>query len=113
MRYVEITADGRSLITAFGDRQISVWDIASQKVTATLPSVRGSRVKSVAATSDGRTAVLVLFDSSIGVWDLLEGSCRCMLQERGAREAGAGHVGAVNAVYLTADGKRAITVSKV
>ena len=55
----------------------------------------------------------VLFDSSIGVWDLASGACRCMLQERGLRRLGAGHVGGVNAVYLTPDGKRAVTVSKV
>ena len=54
----------------------------------------------------------VLFDSSIGVWDLASGACRCMLQERGVRRPGAGHVGGVNAAYLAPDGKRAVTVSK-
>ncbi len=73
----------------------------------------GSRVKSVAASRDGATAVVVLYDSSIGVWDLGAGACRCMLQKRGARVPGAGHMGGVNAVYLTKDGRLAITVSKV
>ena len=61
----------------------------------------------------GATAVVVLYDSSIGVWDLAAGACRCMLQKRGARVPGAGHMGGINAVYLTKDGQRAITVSKV
>ena len=98
---------------ASGDRQISTWDLQTHSQVGTLPAVLGSRVKSVATSGDGRTAVVVLYDSSIGVWDLDAGTCRCMLQKRGARVAGAGHMAGVNAVYLTTDGQLAITVSKV
>ena len=103
----------RRLIVASGDRQISTWDLITKAQTATLPAVMGSRVKSLAISNDGRTAVVVLYDSSIGVWGLVEGTCRCMLQKRGARVPGAGHVAGMNAVYLTADGQLAVTVSKV
>ena len=113
LRHGQILDDGRRLIVASGDRQISTWDLTTEAQIATLPSVMGSRVKSLAISGDGRTAVVVLFDSSIGVWDLTEGTCRCMLQKRGARVPGAGHMGGVNAVYLTADGQLAVTVSKV
>lgn len=113
LRYGEILSDGARLVTASGDRQISVWDLATQQILTTLQPVKGSRVKSVVASSDGTVAVLVLFDSSIGVWDLLAGNCRCMLQQRGVRQPSVGHVGGVNAVYLTPDGKRAVSVSKV
>ena len=113
MRHGQILDDGRRLIVASGDRQISTWDLSTQAQIATLPAVMGSRAKWVAISGDGRTAVVVLFDSSIGVWDLAEGTCRCMLQKRGARVPGAGHVAGVNAVYLTADGQLAVTISKV
>ena len=113
LRHGQILDDGRRLILASGDRQISTWDLETRGQVATLPAVMGSRVKSVATSGDGRTAVVVLYDSSIGVWDVEAGACRCMLQKRGARVAGAGHMGGVNAVYLTKDGQFAITVSKV
>ncbi len=113
LRHGQILDDGRRLILASGDRQISTWDLQTHNQVATLPAVMGSRVKSVAASRDGATAVVVLYDSSIGVWDLALGACRCMLQKRGARVVGAGHMGGVNAVYLTKDGRLAITVSKV
>ena len=113
LRYGNITADGQRLLTASGDRQITVWDISTGEAISKLERVMGSRVKAVATSADGTVAVVVLFDSSIGVWDLSSGTCRLMLQKRGARMPGAGHVGGVNAVYLTADGQHAVTVSKV
>lgn len=69
-------------------------------------------MKSIAVSADGVTAVVVLFDSTIAVWHLPSGSVRCMLQKKGERDSTRVHSGGVNAVYLTPDGRQAVTISK-
>ena len=59
LRYGEVLEDGRRLVTASGDRQITVWDMEAGTPIITLQRAVGSRVKSVAATRDGTLAVVV------------------------------------------------------
>eukprot|EP00879_Flechtneria_rotunda_P032809 GHRR01036172.1.p1 GENE.GHRR01036172.1~~GHRR01036172.1.p1 ORF type:complete len:108 (-),score=23.83 GHRR01036172.1:55-378(-) len=63
-------------------------------------------------SADGGTAVALLFDSSMAVYDTATGEIRCHLMKRGDRDAQRVHSGGVNAVYLTADGSKAVSVSK-
>lgn len=46
------------------------------------------------------------------VYDTTTGEVKCQLMQRGDRDAQRVHSGGVNAVYLTADGRRAVSVSK-
>lgn len=48
----------------------------------------------------------------MAVYDLPSSSLRCHLMQRGERDAQRVHSAGVNAVYLNADGSRAISVSK-
>ena len=48
---------------------VKIWDLASQKCTATFESHQ-SDVSSLALTPDGLTAVSASFDSTVKVWDL-------------------------------------------
>jgi WD40 repeat protein len=77
-----------------------------------LPAKQGSRTKCTHVSADGSTAVLLLFDSSIAIYDARSGRLKCQLMQRGDRDAQRVHSGGVNAVYLTGDGSRAVSVSK-
>lgn len=77
-----------------------------------LPAKQGSRTKCTHVSADGSTAVLLLFDSSFAIYDARSGKLKCQLMQRGDRDAQRVHSGGVNAVYLTADGSRAVSVSK-
>jgi WD40 repeat protein len=77
-----------------------------------LPAKQGSRTKCTHVSADGSTAVLLLFDSSIAIYDARSGQLKCQLMQRGDRDAQRVHSGGVNAVYLTGDGSRAVSVSK-
>jgi WD40 repeat protein len=77
-----------------------------------LPAKQGSRTKCTHVSADGSTAVLLLFDSSIAIYDARSGQLKCQLMQRGDRDSQRVHSGGVNAVYLTADGGRAVSVSK-
>jgi WD40 repeat protein len=77
-----------------------------------LPAKQGSRTKCTHVSADGSTAVLLLFDSSIAIYDARSGLLKCQLMQRGDRDSQRVHSGGVNAVYLTADGSRAVSVSK-
>ena len=55
---------------------------------------------------------MLLFDSTVTVWDLVKQEQINVLQRWGQRDEASGHTGGINAVVVTQDGTKVLTVSK-
>lgn len=111
-QYLYLVHDGSRAYSGAGDRSVVAWDMKTGTPTVCLPAKEGSRTKFIHVSADGSSAVVLLFDSSMAVYDTATGKLRCHLMQKGERDARRVHSGGVNAVYLTADGSRAVSVSK-
>ncbi len=112
LQWLHRASDGSKVLCGAGNRKVFAWDLATGGLTTCLAEQQGSRTKSMAFSADGNTAAVLLFDSTVAVWDMRMGACKAQLIKRGERDASRVHSGGVNAVYLTADGSTAVTVSK-
>lgn len=109
---LHLVKDGSRAFSGAGDRSLITWDMQTGAPSVCLPAKQGSRTKFMHVSADGTSAVVLLFDSSMAVYDTASGEVKCHLMQRGDRDAQRVHSGGVNAVYLTADGSRAVSVSK-
>lgn len=66
---VAFSPDGKTLVSGSKDNTIRLWDIQSQKETATLTGHSDS-VLSVAFSPDGKTLASGSVDNTIRLWDL-------------------------------------------
>jgi WD40 repeat protein/serine/threonine protein kinase len=101
VRSVQVSADGRFVLSGSEDRTLKLWEAATGRCLHTLEGHTGS-VYSVCLSKDGRYAVSGSGDKSVKLWDLAAG--RCILQLDG-------HTGAVFAVCLSRDGRLVVSGS--
>ncbi|MBZ5624484.1 MAG: TIR domain-containing protein [Acidobacteriia bacterium] len=99
---VAVTADGKQVVSASGDKTLKVWDLETGRALRTLEGHSNS-VKGVAVTADGKRAVSASHDHTLKVWDLETG---------GALHTLKGHRDSVFGVAVTPDGKRAVSASE-
>ncbi|QPN58079.1 WD40 repeat domain-containing protein [Synechococcus sp. CBW1107] len=92
---VALSADGRCLASASGDKTIRLWDPASGACTRTLEG-HSNRVYSVALSADGRCLASASGDKTIRLWDPASGACTSILK---------GHSNSVYSVAWSADGR--------
>jgi WD40 repeat protein len=93
---LEISADGRLVVSASMDGSIWIWDLATGKGRA-LPAHGGAT--QVAIAPDGRSLASASFDGSVRLWDVATGA---------AREVGR-HQGHVYALAYAPDGRSLVT----
>ena len=96
-----VTADGRHVVSASGDRTLKVWDLESGRALATLED-HTDGVKACAVTADGRRVISASADWTLKVWDLQSGRALATLE---------GHAGIVRACAVTADGRCVVSAS--
>ncbi len=115
VNFVGITPDGKTLISSsYG--AIKKWDLATGKLTATLPNIptsetnispltmindEGQRVRPLAINSDTNTAILGFLDG-VKVWDLNTNQLKFILSEKFD-----GLSGNLLSAYISLDGKLA------
>ena len=109
---LHLVKDGSRAFSGAGDRSLMALDMQTGAPSVCLPAKQGSRTRFIHVSADGSAAVVLLYDSSMAVYDTASGELRCHLMQRGDRDAQRVHSGGVNAAYLTADGSRAVSVSK-
>ncbi len=84
---LEISPDGREILTAGSDRVARTWDVASGRERATLRGHDGA-VYSARFSSDGRRIVTSSADGTARVWDATTGrQQRSFVTDRGLRTA--------------------------
>jgi WD40 repeat protein len=98
---VEITPDGKQIVSGSSDKTIKVWDLQSGHLLCSLEGHTGS-VSDVAITPDGEQIVSGSDDETIKVWDLQSGHLLRSLE---------GHTGSVLTVAVTPDGKQVVSRS--
>lgn len=111
-QWLACSSDGMHCLSGTGNRHVVSWNLQDSTSTVSLPDQMGSRTKCMAFNAAGTIVAIVLFDSSVQIYDLRSGECLASLMKRGERDASRVHSGGVNAVYLTASGSTALTVSK-
>lgn len=98
---IDVAPDGRSFLTASGDRTIKLWDTSKPDVVRTLATHRGY-ARTVRYAADGRSAISASDGGEVLVHDLVQGGP--------PRRLDAAQFGDANALAITADGQRAVTV---
>jgi WD40 repeat protein len=96
---VAVSADGRRLLTASGDRRVILWDLASGQILRILKGHK-SMVAALAISPDGRRALSGGWDARLICWDLETGQ---RLWE------GRHHRQEIGFIDLTADGQKALS----
>ncbi len=98
---VALSADGRLAVSAFQDKTLKVWDVATGRELRTLHG-HSDIVNSVALSANGRLVISASSDKTLKVWDIATGYELRTLH---------GHDDAVNDVALSADGRLAVSAS--
>jgi WD40 repeat protein len=116
LTWADFSADGRRLVTGgmYGERRIHVWDTATGKRIALLPTTEENETWAVAASDDGKRAAALLSTPGKGayrmwltVWDVESGKklAQVLTQERS---------GGSERIAFTTDGKTAaVHVGKI
>ena len=94
---VSMTPDGRRAVSSCSDMTMRVWDLANGQC---LRALKGHYVASVSVTCDGQRAVSG--GNSVAVWNL----------ERGQHRIVQGHVSWVRRVWVTPDGRLALSAGE-
>ena len=94
---LDMSPDGRTIVSASHDRAIRVWDLATGRTRAALFGHTGP-VQAVCATPDGRRAISAASDGVLIVWDLQTGRA---IERRKSR-------GSLMSVAITPQGDRAL-----
>ncbi|MFO7661096.1 MAG: protein kinase, partial [Chloroflexota bacterium] len=96
---VDLSPDGRTMLTGTEDGHIRLWDFATGEVLHDLRG-HGDAVNAVAFSPDGRQALSGSRDKSIRLWDLSSGDLLQTLT---------GHMNEVSAVAFLPDGRYALS----
>jgi WD40 repeat protein len=96
-----VTPDGTRVVSASGDKTVSVWELAMGGSLTSLEGHTGA-VCGLAVTPDGTRVVSASSDKTLRVWDLATGKSLASLK---------GHRDSVNFVAVTPDGTRAVSGS--
>ncbi|KAJ7481815.1 WD40-repeat-containing domain protein [Mycena latifolia] len=105
MDFTVFSPDGQYLATASTNRVVRVWDIAEKLVADCPLPDQIAKVQCVALSPDGRHVACGSDDSLIRIWDC-EKSGQAVLHEL------EGHVGAIDSVAFSHDGRRLISCSR-
>jgi WD40 repeat protein len=110
---IALSADGRRAVSGSDDKTLRVWDLEGKAPTRVLLGNTGS-INAVALSADGRRAVSGSDDGTLRVWNLeSKGSPPRLLNgaPRTRRWQWRSQTGSIEAVALSADGKRAVSGS--
>jgi WD40 repeat protein len=77
---VTISPDGKTLVSASGDKTIKIWDMATGREKHTLTGHQYS-VNSVTISPDGKTLVSASSDNTIKIWDISDINVKSLLQK--------------------------------
>jgi WD40 repeat protein len=69
---VAIAPDGKTAISASGDKTLKIWDTETGRELKTLTG-HNDWVRAVAIAADGKTAISASRDNTLKIWDLLSG----------------------------------------
>ena len=113
VKSLEFSADSSRLVTVAIDGHVKIWDVARGEEIAAL---KDSRLDTRCAqfSPDGKMLATGHRESVAILWDLQTGLARRSLPKSGPRDLfgeGEGHIGSVNSVAFTADGRRLATGS--
>ena len=96
---VDISPDGRTLITGSDDGMLRLWDIASGELLKTLDGETDS-IREVAFSPNGQTALAGSNDGSLILWDMATGQVRRRLPRQ---------TFPISAIAFLPDGRHALT----
>jgi WD40 repeat protein/serine/threonine protein kinase len=96
---VDVTPDGRYVLSAGADRTVRIWDLTGEDRVRTLQA-HTDVLTSVCVLPDGGHALTAGLDGVVREWELASGSCVRTLEA---------HVGAVHGVAVTPDGSHALS----
>ena len=102
IRSVDISPDGKTLVSGGLDGSVTLWDLASAREILTLGRHDNSAVLSVAFSPDGKNVLSGGADKNVTLWDVVNG-WRLRTFE--------GHSGSVNAVAFSTDGGTIVSSS--
>ena len=98
---VELSPDGKTIVTASNDNTAKVWDVATGKELIILEG-HTDYVNSAQFSPDGKTIVTAAWDNTAKVWDVATGQELISLE---------GHEDLVNGAQFSPDGKTIVTDS--
>ena len=101
VRYLAFSPDSRNLVASYWGGDLCVWDVASQRIRASLAG-HALRVLRVAFSPDGHTMASASSDQTVRLWDLATWKTGLVLH---------GHGNEIFTVAFTPDGRTLVTGS--
>lgn len=99
---VAFSPDGKTIVSASGDKTVQLWDVVTGEAQQTLEG-HSDWVKAIVFSPDGKTIASVSDDKTVRLWDVATGEVQQTLK---------GHTDWVNVIVFSPDGKTIILGSR-